>query len=195
MRLRSSGDRDEIRQQYIPLLWDRLIRKLMEEGKDAVDDVIELMDSYFLTREDFDALIDLGLGPMDASKVKIETQTKATFTRVYNQRSHPLPFMKASGVVATAKAPKVKPDIEDAIDESDEEGIPEDDAKVVDESEELDLKKDKYVSVPKKSAASKGAAAKGKKSKKAAAADDGDDFIEEDEKPKKARGRKPKAKT
>lgn len=194
MRLRSSGDRDEIRQQYIPLLWDRLIRKLMDEGKDAVEDVIELMDSYFLTRDDFDALIDLGLGPMDASTVKIETQTKATFTRVYNQRSHPLPFMKASSVIATAKAPKVKPDIEDAIDESDEEGIPEDDAKVVDESEELDLKKDKYVSVPKKSAASKTAAAKGKKGKKAAAAAaDEDDFIENDEKPKKARGRKPKA--
>lgn len=192
MRLRASGDRDEIRQQYMPLLWDRLVRRLMVEGKDSVDDVIDFMDSYFLTREDWDALVELGLGPMDESNVKLQTQTKAAFTRTYNQRSHPLPFIKASSIVAPKKMPKEKPDIEDALEESDEEEVIEDDSKDNDESEELDLKKDKYVRVPKKAAA-KGGAGKGRKSKKAAAGDD--DFIDdEEEKPKKARGRKPKAK-
>ncbi|KAJ5281246.1 hypothetical protein N7478_006618 [Penicillium angulare] len=186
MRLRSSGNRDEIRQQYIPLLWEKSVRRLMEEGKDSVDDVIDFMDSYFLTRDDFDAMMELGLGPMDQSNVKLETQTKATFTRLYNSRSHPLPFMKASQVIAPKKGPKEKPDIEDAIEESDEEEVVEE-AKD-DEEEELDLKKDKYVSAPKKRAV-KGAA-KGKKTKKPAA---GDDFIDDsEEKPKK--GRKGKAK-
>lgn len=196
MRLRSFGDRDEVRQQYIPALWDRLIRRLMDEGKDSVESVIDLMDSYFLTRDDWDAMVELGVGPMDESNVKIDSQTKATFTRIYNQRSHPLPFMKASSVVAPKRLPKVKPDIEDAIDESDEEEeILDPDTRLEDESEELDLKKDKYVKVPKKPAAQKGAAGKGKKAAKANKADD-DDFIdddEEEEKPKK-RGRKPKAK-
>lgn len=196
MRLRSFGDRDEVRQQYIPALWDKLIRRLMDEGKDSVESVIDLMDSYFLTRDDWDAMVELGVGPMDESNVKIDSQTKATFTRIYNQRSHPLPFMKASSVVAPKRLPKVKPDIEDAIDESDEEEeILDPDTRLEDESEELDLKKDKYVKVPKKPAAQKGAAGKGKKAAKANKADD-DDFIdddEEEEKPKK-RGRKPKAK-
>jgi len=196
MRLRSFGDRDEVRQQYIPALWDKLIRRLMDEGKDSVESVIDLMDSYFLTRDDWDAMVELGVGPMDESNVKIDSQTKATFTRIYNQRSHPLPFMKASSVVAPKRLPKVKPDIEDAIDESDEEEeILDPDTRLEDESEELDLKKDKYVKVPKKPAAQKGAAGKGKKAAKAKKADD-DDFIdddEEEEKPKK-RGRKPKAK-
>lgn len=195
MRLRSFGDRDEVRQQYIPALWDKLIRRLMDEGKDSVESVIDLMDSYFLTRDDWDAMVELGVGPMDESNVKIDSQTKATFTRIYNQRSHPLPFMKASSVVAPKRLPKVKPDIEDAIDESDEEEeILDPDTRLEDESEELDLKKDKYVKVPKKPAAQKGAAGKGKKAAKAKKADD--DFIdddEEEEKPKK-RGRKPKAK-
>ncbi|OOF99589.1 hypothetical protein ASPCADRAFT_160576 [Aspergillus carbonarius ITEM 5010] len=193
MRLRASGDRDEIRQQYMPLLWDRVVRRLMVEGKDSVDDVIDFMDSYFLTREDWDALVELGLGPMDESNVKLQTQTKAAFTRIYNQRSHPLPFIKASSVAVPKKMPKEKPDLEDAIEESDEEEVLEDESKNNDESEEeLDLKKDKYVRVPKKSAASKGGAGKGKKTKKAAA---NDDFIDdEEEKPKKGRGRKPKAK-
>ncbi|KAL1966103.1 hypothetical protein VTN77DRAFT_4851 [Rasamsonia byssochlamydoides] len=194
MRLRASGDRDEIRQQYLPVLWDKLIRRLMDDGKDSVEDVIDLMDSYYLTREDWDAMVELGVGPMDESNVKLESQTKATFTRLYNQRSHPLPFMKASTVLAPKKLPKVKPDIEDAIDESDEEEEVLD-AEVEDESEELDLKKDKYVKLPKKPAAQKGTAGKGKKASKGKKEDE-DDFIDddEDEKPKKGRGRKGKGK-
>jgi replication factor C subunit 1 len=81
MRLRSSGDRHEIRQQYLPVLWTQLVRRLQVEGKSSVEDVIELMDSYFLTRDDFDYIMELGLGPQDQESVAIETQTKATFTR------------------------------------------------------------------------------------------------------------------
>ncbi|KAL5340739.1 replication factor RFC1 C terminal domain-containing protein [Aspergillus crustosus] len=194
MRLRASGDRHEVRQQYLPLLWDKLVRRLQADGKDGVEDVIDLMDSYFLTREDWDALVELGLGPMDESQVKLDTQTKSTFTRLYNQRTHPLPYLKASSnVLAPKKAPKEKPDLEDAIDESDDEDVVADDNKE-EESDDIDLKKDKLIRVPKKSkSAAKGGTGKGKaKSKKAAE----DDFIDEDEepKPKKARGRKPKAK-
>ncbi|KAI9373891.1 replication factor RFC1 C terminal domain-containing protein [Aspergillus egyptiacus] len=174
MRLRASGDRHEVRQQYIPVLWDRLVRRLMVDGKDGVEDVIQLMDEYFLTRDDWDALVELGLGPMDESKVKLETQTKAAFTRLYNSRSHPLPYMKASNVLAPKKAPREKPDIEDAIDDSDMEEIA-DESKEDEESDDIDLKKDKLIRVPKKSASKSGAtkntaksgSAKGKGKKKA----------------------------
>lgn len=174
MRLRTTGNRDEIRQQYLPLLQEKIIRRLMDEGKESVESVIDLMDDYYLTREDFDAMVELGLGPMTESKIKIETQTKATFTRLYNSRSHPMPFIKASNVVAPKKGTKEKPDLEDAIEESDEEEVVEE---AKDDEEELDLKKDKYVSLPKK----KKAPAKGKKTKKT----DGDD----EEKPKKSRAK------
>ena len=83
MRLRSSGDRYEIRQQYIPLLWIKLIKSLEVNGKNALSDVIDLMDSYFLTKEDFDAILELGIGTMDQNAIKIETQVKSTFTRMY----------------------------------------------------------------------------------------------------------------
>lgn len=82
MRLRSSGDVSEIRQQYLPVLWHQTVKRLAMEGKDCVGEVIDLMDSYYLTREDFDAMLELGVGPQDESLVKIETQTKATFTRM-----------------------------------------------------------------------------------------------------------------
>ena len=188
MRLRASGDRHEIRQQYLPLLWFRLIREMRDRGKDSVEDVIELMDSYFLTKDDWDAVLELGVGPMNMDDVKLESQTKATFTRLYNQRSHPLPFMKASQIVAPKSLKKVKPDLEEALGESDENdaAFVGSDVGEEDEEEALDLKKDKFVKVPK---AKKTAAPKGKKAK--AASDDDDDAraeSEEDIKPKKVRG-------
>jgi len=82
MRLRSSGDRHEVRQQYIPVFWTQLVKKLEEEGKDSVPEIIDLMDSYFMTKDDFDAIMELGVGPMQQEKVKIATQAKATFTRL-----------------------------------------------------------------------------------------------------------------
>lgn len=81
MRLRATGDRHEIRQQYVPVLWTELIKKLADQGKDSVDAMIELMDSYYLTKDDFDALMELGVGPMEAEKVKIDSASKAAFTR------------------------------------------------------------------------------------------------------------------
>jgi replication factor C subunit 1 len=83
MRLRSSGDRHEVRQHYIPTFWNQLVRKLEDGGKDAVPEVIKLMDSYYLTKDDWDAILELGVGPMDQSKVKIPSQARSTFTRLY----------------------------------------------------------------------------------------------------------------
>jgi replication factor C subunit 1 len=81
MRLKTSGDRHEIRQQYLPVLWTLLIKRMEDEGKSCVEDIIELMDSYYLTREDYDYILELGLGPQDMEGVHIESQTKAAFTR------------------------------------------------------------------------------------------------------------------
>ncbi|KAJ3471144.1 hypothetical protein MRS44_001243 [Fusarium solani] len=174
MRLRSSGDHHEIRQQYLPVLWDQLVNRLQHEGNDAVGEVIDLMDSYFLTREDFDAIQELGVGPMDEERVKIETKTKAAFTRTYNAMSHPVPFMKASNVVAPKAQPKEVPDLEEAV-EDDDADIAE--APEVDEDDdEIDFKKDKYIKQPKAKKATN-------KATKAAADDD------DEEKPKRGRAK------
>ncbi|KAL2675008.1 hypothetical protein Neosp_011188 [[Neocosmospora] mangrovei] len=174
MRLRSSGDHHEVRQQYLPVLWDQLVNRLQHEGNDAVGEVIDLMDSYFLTREDFDAIQELGVGPMDEERVKIETKTKAAFTRTYNAMSHPVPFMKASNVVAPKAQPKEVPDLEEAVEDDDAEIA---EAPEVDEDDdEIDFKKDKYIKQPKAKKATK-------KATKAAADDD------DGEKPKRGRAK------
>jgi replication factor C subunit 1 len=81
MRLRVSADRHEIRQTYLPLLFDRLVRRLEKEGKESVPEIIEMMDEYFLTKEDWDGILELGVGANDMERVKIESQAKAAFTR------------------------------------------------------------------------------------------------------------------
>lgn len=88
IRLRASGDRHEVRQNYIPTFHNLLVKRLEREGSDVIPDAIQLMDDYFLTREDWDAIVELGVGPMDERNVKIPTQTKTTFTRQYD----PVPF-------------------------------------------------------------------------------------------------------
>jgi replication factor C subunit 1 len=101
--------------------------------------------------------------------------------------------MKASNVFATKAAKKEKPDLEEAMDESDD-GDAVEEIKVDDDA--TDLAKDKYVKQPKKKAAPRKAAAKPQKGKgkKKAADDDDDDNIddesEEEVKPKpKGRGK------
>ncbi|KAI0552833.1 DNA replication factor C, large subunit [Xylaria curta] len=178
MRLKASGDHNEIRQQYLPVLWTQLIKRLADEGKESVEDVIELMDSYFLTREDFDSIKELGVGPQHEEAVSIESQTKSTFTRMYNSMSHPVPFMKPTAVVGSKKVAKDKPDLEEAIDDEDDAEAPEA-AEAVDDEEDEDITKDKYIKKPKAKAAKRGL----KKASKAEADNSDDD------KPK-AKGRK-----
>ncbi|KAL8919332.1 MAG: hypothetical protein Q9208_006831 [Pyrenodesmia sp. 3 TL-2023] len=195
MRLHASGDRHQIRQEYLPLLWQKLVNHLNVNGKEGVPDIIPLMDSYFLTKDDWDAIVELGVGPMNENQVKLDTQTKATFTRMYNQQSHPLPFMKASQVLAPKKVKKDAPDLEEAIEESDEGDASDVEGKVDDE-EELDLKKDKYVKAPSKKKAAKGKA-KGKGKGKAKEESEVDEESEEEvKKPApKSKGGRPKKKT
>ena len=81
MRLRCSADRHEVRQFYVPMFWQMLCRRLEREGKDGVDDMIELMDDYFLTKEDYDAIIELGVGPLNEDTLKVPSAAKAAFTR------------------------------------------------------------------------------------------------------------------
>ncbi|KAF2862546.1 DNA replication factor C, large subunit [Piedraia hortae CBS 480.64] len=83
MRLRVSADRHEVRQTYVPVLYELLVRRLKLRGKDAVPEIIQLMDGYYLTKEDFDAIWELGVGELDweAQANKIDGSAKGAFTR------------------------------------------------------------------------------------------------------------------
>lgn len=159
MRLRASGDRNEVRQSYLPILWDLGPKQLELQGKDAIEHVIKLLDDYYLTRDDFDAIVELGIGPMSEENLNIPSQVKSSFTRAYNAMGHPLPFIKATSMASITGRPMKKevPDLEEAIEESDDEValVDEEEEKKKLEEEEADLTKDKYVKAKKPGAKKK----------------------------------------
>lgn len=80
------------------------------------------MDDYYICREDWDTIVELGIGEQKEDVVlkKIPTATKSAFTRKYNSRDHPIPFHKAQDL---GKVPKKlpggpAPDLEEAFDVS-----------------------------------------------------------------------------
>ncbi|KAF8346709.1 replication factor RFC1 C terminal domain-containing protein [Amanita rubescens] len=134
MRLKVSGDKLEIRQSYIPELYPHIVQPLVEEGSSAVQDVIERMDEYYLSKEDWDTIVELGVGDRkdDIVLKKIAPATKTAFTRKYNSTEHPIAFHKAQDL---GKAPKklagaAAPDLEEAYENDDNgEDVSEDEKK------------------------------------------------------------------
>jgi len=89
MRLRISGDRNEVRQSYLQTIFDRLVRKFAKDGADSIDEIIQLMDEYYLTKEDFDSIIELSLGPNNGEALmkEVPPNVKTAFTRKYSLKT------------------------------------------------------------------------------------------------------------
>ena len=103
MRLKVSGDKSEIRQSYIPALFPHIVKPLIDVGvvrsffnfrisyarinshpaQGAVDEVIERMDEYYLSKEDWDTILELGVDDKKDQIVakNISTSTKTSLTK------------------------------------------------------------------------------------------------------------------
>ena len=71
----------------MPALRPRLLAPLAARGADGVEDVLELMDSYGMTKDDFDAIMELELlsGPNAKPAISsVATNAKSALTRKYN---------------------------------------------------------------------------------------------------------------
>lgn len=175
MRLKISGDKNEVRQNYIPALFPALTRPLIGEGVDAVPGLIEFMDEYYLSKEDWDTILELGIGRNDAKAVldKIPTQVKTAFTRKYNSTSHPQPYLKATVVTkgrgsnGGGGGSEESPDNLDVVEPDVE--VPEEVDQAAEDAEEESVEKDKNIKQKK----AKGAAAKGKATAKSSSASKG----------------------
>lgn len=85
MRVRISGDRNEVRQGYFQTIYNRMPRRLAKDGADAIEEIIKFMDDYYLTREDWDSILELSVGnESDALMKSVPTNVKTAFTRKYD---------------------------------------------------------------------------------------------------------------
>ena len=87
MQAQISGSKEEVRQTYVPALRKPLLRPLLDRGADGAVEVIELLDAYGLSKDDFDAIMELELlvGPSaKAAIAAVPANAKAALTRKYN---------------------------------------------------------------------------------------------------------------
>ncbi|KAL6941721.1 hypothetical protein ACO0RG_002858 [Hanseniaspora osmophila] len=169
-RLSTSTDKLGFRTEYMPALKKHLLDPIVNKKTEGVPEVIELLDAYYLSKDDWDVIMSFFIGPQRTAEEikKIPTAVKSAFTRQYNSTTHPVSiYTTASSTgVSAGSAKQSKPDSEDVVDQEDE-AVPDDEDKDTDSS--ADLKKDKLIKAnakPKKRAASKkpaGGAAKKRK--------------------------------
>ncbi|KAI8900817.1 replication factor RFC1 C terminal domain-containing protein [Globomyces pollinis-pini] len=127
LRLNTSGDKSQIRLEYMPVLAKLLTEPLVKDESN-VSSVIEMMDKYYITKDDWDSIMELGYQPLAD---KIPTKTKGSFTRNYNKGTHPNPFASEVSKSTSSSALEI-PDSEDVVV---------DDEVLVDEEEEEDTEK------------------------------------------------------
>ncbi|CAN3366314.1 replication factor C subunit 1 [Diutina catenulata] len=157
-RLTTSTDKTALRLDYMGDLSQRLTRPLIKEGDDGIDAVIEFMDTYYMTRDDFDNVVDFGVGPMRGEPIlkQVPTKTKSAFTRKYNGATHPTAIYKTgNSTLGTAKKQSV--DYDGVVEDDTAKDDDKDDEK---EDDGIDAKKDKLIKEvkrPKKRAAAGGA--------------------------------------
>ena len=163
-RLSTSTDKISLRLEYLPTLKNELLRPLLKDGSDGIPDIIKTMDKYYLTKEDWDTIMDFMIGPdkTDMLLKKIPTAVKSAFTRKYNSTTHPVAIYKTGSTIATGGAKSsATPDFEDIVD-ADSEATPAEDAG---NNEDNDLKKDKLIKQKTRPTKKKAAPAKKRKPK------------------------------
>lgn len=158
-RIRTSTTKQELRLDYMNPLWVKLNYPLKKYGKDGIDETIETMDEYYLTKEDFD-----NIGEMLQQAVKLDQNGKTAFTRKYNNGIHPTVIYKTGNSLLGGGGGggnrrgggSQKVDFEDVVDDDMEDVA--DDGDDNDDSDKIDLKKDKLIKEKKKSSAKRSSA-------------------------------------
>jgi replication factor C subunit 1 len=126
------------------------------------------MDEYYINKEDWDAILELGLGANSGDVIlkMIQSSTKSAFTRTFNKTSHHTPFAQTTSLGGGRKAgSELKTaDAEEAVEDDTKDPVEDDDA---DESDE-DVSKNKMIKAKKPSGRATSSGASGVKRKESA---------------------------
>ncbi|KAI3405701.2 rfc1 [Candida oxycetoniae] len=137
-RIKTSTTKQELRLDYLRPLWEKLDAPLKKRGDDGIDETIEIMDEYYLTKEDLD-----NMSEMLKQTICLGVKSKSMFTRKYNSVAHPTVIYKTGDSLATGgKRSATKVDYEEVVDD-DMEDVPDDNEDET--SDSIDIKKDKLI--------------------------------------------------
>uniref|UniRef100_A0A452VAW2 DNA replication factor RFC1 C-terminal domain-containing protein n=1 Tax=Ursus maritimus TaxID=29073 RepID=A0A452VAW2_URSMA len=93
MSLRTYSSKRTVNVDYLSHIRDALVQPLTSQGVEGVQDVIALMDSYYLMKEDFETIMEISSwGGKPSPFSKLDPKVKAAFTRTYNKEVHLTPY-------------------------------------------------------------------------------------------------------
>jgi len=136
----TSANKQQFNLDYLSYLSRILISPL---NKNSIEECISLLDDYYLNRDDFQTIMELntwgktGRNPYD----QLDTQTKSSFTRIYNKTTHRTPY----AVIDMKKFKKSKGNF-DEDDDEESDG----DEKENEDGEESNIEEDAMIKVAKK---------------------------------------------
>ncbi|OAD73670.1 hypothetical protein PHYBLDRAFT_133474 [Phycomyces blakesleeanus NRRL 1555(-)] len=160
MRINSTGlaDRGEIRENYIPILTDRIFTALKDVSIfEDFEKASDLMDKYHLDRECLDMLNELSLSKKKPFAT-ITPKIKTNFNKYYNSTSHPILFQATGAPIKKVyKQEEIGEQSETLFGEEEDEGevLTFGDDVSEEEEPEVSVKKDKFIKASKLKAKSK----------------------------------------
>lgn len=126
-RLKCSGSKTDIIQDYCYALRNSVTRPLISRGADGVADAVAAMNEYDLLREDLESILEVAQWPGHKDPMAgVESKVKAAFTRLYNKESHMSPYAAVAAPkkkVGAAKADEYGEDDEIEEDEEEDDSI------------------------------------------------------------------------
>ena len=167
MNFKVSGDSQQLRESYLPVLRDQFLKILKSGDEGASTKAIALMDEYGLSREDVIEKLDEFRMGKGESFAEMDSKQKAALTREYNQGSHKSQALVAEqGGASKPKRGGGKKERDPADLDAIDEDIVEEESDEEDTEEELKKLQDKFRKKGRKSSGnSKKKSSKGKKKK------------------------------
>ncbi|XP_007496617.1 replication factor C subunit 1 isoform X1 [Monodelphis domestica] len=132
MSLETHSSKRTVNLDYLSHMRDALILPLTMRGTEGVQNVVELMDTYHLMREDFENIMEISIwGGKPSSFSKLDPKVKAAFTRGYNKEVHLTPYsIQITKMSKQIGIPSLSSDYNDELneeesqsDEKDQDGI------------------------------------------------------------------------
>ncbi|XP_044776168.1 LOW QUALITY PROTEIN: replication factor C subunit 1-like [Neomonachus schauinslandi] len=85
MSLRTDSSKRTVNVDYLSHIRDAVVQPLTSQGVEGVQDVIALMESYYLMKEDFENIMEISSwGGKSSPFSKLDPKVKAAFTRTYS---------------------------------------------------------------------------------------------------------------
>ena len=123
MQSKVSASSSEVCLQYIPSLKRPLSQPLLKgKPEDGVAAVIECMDSYGLSRDDWNAIFDIcHFSQFTNPIVAIPSSTKSKFTRMYNKSHKVISSSKGRSAKDKIEPLRAEEDVVDDVSDEEEE--------------------------------------------------------------------------